>query len=90
MPNYLEYVIKPMDLSLLEANVRSKLYGSTDAFMADAKWIQHNCIVFNTCTCSLRFQIYMIIFKTNKFVIVLRWRCLRGHIEIDERGEAAY
>ncbi|GAB1860282.1 Protein kinase C-binding protein 1 [Camponotus japonicus] len=47
--NYLDYVVKPMDLSLLESNVRSKLYGSTDAFMADAKWIQHNCIVFNTC-----------------------------------------
>ncbi|XP_025988553.1 protein kinase C-binding protein 1 isoform X3 [Solenopsis invicta] len=49
VPNYLDYVIKPMDLSLLESNVRSKLYGSTDAFMADAKWIQHNCVVFNTC-----------------------------------------
>lgn len=49
VPNYMEYVIKPMDLSLLESNVRAKLYGSTDAFMADAKWIQHNCIVFNTC-----------------------------------------
>lgn len=50
VPNYLDYVVKPMDLSLLESNVRAKLYGSTDAFMADAKWIQHNCIVFNTCT----------------------------------------
>ncbi|XP_012263982.2 protein kinase C-binding protein 1 [Athalia rosae] len=49
VPNYLDYVVKPMDLSLLESNVRSKLYGSTEAFMADAKWIQHNCIVFNTC-----------------------------------------
>ncbi|XP_076280845.1 zinc finger MYND-type containing 8 isoform X1 [Lasioglossum baleicum] len=48
-PNYMDYVVKPMDLSLLESNVRAKLYGSTDAFMADAKWIQHNCIVFNTC-----------------------------------------
>ncbi|XP_026672558.1 protein kinase C-binding protein 1 isoform X2 [Ceratina calcarata] len=48
-PNYLDYVVKPMDLSLLESNVKAKLYGSTDAFMADAKWIQHNCIVFNTC-----------------------------------------
>ena len=48
-PNYLHYVVKPMDLSLLESNVRAKFYGSTDAFMADAKWIQHNCIVFNTC-----------------------------------------
>lgn len=45
----MEYVVKPMDLCLLENNVKSKLYGSTDAFMADAKWIQHNCIVFNTC-----------------------------------------
>ncbi|KAG7205798.1 hypothetical protein KM043_007743 [Ampulex compressa] len=48
-PNYMDYVVKPMDLNLLEANVQAKLYGSTDAFMADAKWIQHNCIVFNTC-----------------------------------------
>ncbi|KAL2739286.1 protein kinase C-binding protein 1 [Vespula maculifrons] len=48
-PNYLDYVVKPMDLNLLESNVRSKLYGSTDAFMSDAKWIQHNCIVYNTC-----------------------------------------
>ncbi|XP_033212835.1 protein kinase C-binding protein 1 isoform X2 [Belonocnema kinseyi] len=46
--NYMEYVVKPMDLGLLESNVKAKLYGSTDAFMADAKWIQHNCIVFNT------------------------------------------
>ncbi|XP_011880555.1 PREDICTED: protein kinase C-binding protein 1 [Vollenhovia emeryi] len=49
VPTYLDYVVKPMDLSLLESNVRAKLYGSTDAFMADAKWIQHNCVVFNTC-----------------------------------------
>ncbi|XP_074105009.1 zinc finger MYND-type containing 8 [Cotesia typhae] len=49
VPNYMDYVVKPMDLSLLEINVDAKLYGSTDAFMADAKWIQHNCIVFNTC-----------------------------------------
>ncbi|XP_043271655.1 protein kinase C-binding protein 1 isoform X2 [Venturia canescens] len=49
VPNYMDYVIRPMDLNLLESNVRAKLYGSTDAFMADAKWIQHNCIVFNTC-----------------------------------------
>ncbi|XP_046816086.1 protein kinase C-binding protein 1 [Vespa crabro] len=47
--NYLDYVVKPMDLNLLESNVRLKLYGSTDAFMSDAKWIQHNCIVYNTC-----------------------------------------
>ncbi|KAF7991174.1 hypothetical protein HCN44_002736 [Aphidius gifuensis] len=49
VPNYLEYIVKPMDLALLESNIRDKMYGSTEAFMADAKWILHNCIVFNTC-----------------------------------------
>lgn len=47
--NYMDFVVKPMDFSLLEANVNAKRYGSTEAFMADARWIQHNCIVFNTC-----------------------------------------
>ncbi|KAJ8669342.1 hypothetical protein QAD02_000601 [Eretmocerus hayati] len=53
IPTYLDYVIKPMDLSLLEANVRAKMYASTDAFMADAKWIQHNCIIFNSYSSKL-------------------------------------
>ncbi|XP_011313479.1 protein kinase C-binding protein 1 [Fopius arisanus] len=48
VPNYLDYIIKPMDLTLLEGNIKSKEYGSPDAFMADAKWILHNCLVFNT------------------------------------------
>ncbi|XP_063991619.1 MYND-type zinc finger-containing chromatin reader ZMYND8 [Diachasmimorpha longicaudata] len=46
--NYLDYIVKPMDLTLLETNIRSKEYGSPDAFMADAKWILHNCLVYNT------------------------------------------
>ncbi|XP_014218131.1 protein kinase C-binding protein 1 [Copidosoma floridanum] len=53
VPNYLDYVVNPMDLSLLESNVRAKKYASTDAFMADARWIQHNCIVFNTYSSKL-------------------------------------
>ena len=28
--------------------IKHKEYGSTDAFIADIKWIQHNCIIFNT------------------------------------------
>uniref|UniRef100_A0A6V7MEY5 Protein kinase C-binding protein 1 n=1 Tax=Bracon brevicornis TaxID=1563983 RepID=A0A6V7MEY5_9HYME len=48
VPDYLDYVIKPMDLSLLKHYVVSKTYGSSEAFMNDAKWILHNCIVFNT------------------------------------------
>lgn len=62
----MDYVVKPMDLNLLESNVDAKLYGSTDAFMADAKWIQHNCIVFNTCkNCWLK-QIIIILFTVDK------------------------
>lgn len=48
-PQYREYVAHPMDLSLLERNIRKRMYGSTEAFVADAKWILHNCIIFNTC-----------------------------------------
>jgi hypothetical protein len=38
-----------MDLSLLERNIKKRMYGSTEAFVADTKWILHNCIIFNTC-----------------------------------------
>jgi hypothetical protein len=48
-PQYREYVAHPMDLALLERNVKKRMYGSTEAFVADAKWILHNCIIFNTC-----------------------------------------
>lgn len=48
-PQYREYVAHPMDLSLLERNMKKRMYGSTEAFVADAKWILHNCIIFNTC-----------------------------------------
>ncbi|XP_047105643.1 microtubule-associated protein futsch-like isoform X3 [Schistocerca piceifrons] len=37
-----------MDFSQLEYNIRRKAYGSTEAFIADVKWILHDCIVFNT------------------------------------------
>lgn len=36
-----------MDLSTLEKNVKKKMYGCTEAFLADAKWILHNCIIYN-------------------------------------------
>ncbi|XP_069701983.1 MYND-type zinc finger-containing chromatin reader ZMYND8 isoform X2 [Periplaneta americana] len=45
---YREYVAHPMDLSLLERNIKKRMYGSTEAFLADTKWILHNCIIFNT------------------------------------------
>lgn len=46
-PIYPDYIFHPMDLSLIEKNVKDKKYGSTDAFIADVKWIQHNCVIFN-------------------------------------------
>ncbi|XP_049950946.1 uncharacterized protein LOC126458140 isoform X1 [Schistocerca serialis cubense] len=45
---YREFVVHPMDFSQLEYNIRRKAYGSTEAFIADVKWILHDCIVFNT------------------------------------------
>lgn len=47
-PDYRTYVIQPMDLTTLQNNIRENVYGSTVAFMADAKWILHNSIIFNS------------------------------------------
>ncbi|XP_045384454.1 protein kinase C-binding protein 1 isoform X4 [Lemur catta] len=46
-PDYAEYIFHPMDLCTLEKNAKKKLYGCTEAFLADAKWILHNCIIYN-------------------------------------------
>ncbi|KAI4890156.1 hypothetical protein NFI96_033003, partial [Prochilodus magdalenae] len=46
-PDYAEYIFHPMDLCTLEKNIKKKLYGSTEAFLADVKWILHNCIIYN-------------------------------------------
>ncbi|XP_064652120.1 MYND-type zinc finger-containing chromatin reader ZMYND8-like isoform X2 [Lineus longissimus] len=47
VPNYDDYVVYPMDLDTLEKNIDKKLYGCTDAFLADAKWLLHNCVIYN-------------------------------------------
>ncbi|XP_075984637.1 MYND-type zinc finger-containing chromatin reader Zmynd8-like isoform X2 [Anticarsia gemmatalis] len=47
-PDYDRYVVHPMDLSLMQANIDEGLYGSTEAFQADVQWILHNSIIFNT------------------------------------------
>lgn len=47
-PNYRNFIIKPMDLQQLERNIKNNMYGSTEAFLADAKWILHNSIIFNS------------------------------------------
>ncbi|KAG1666794.1 Protein kinase C-binding protein 1 [Nymphon striatum] len=46
-PSYRDYIISPMDLFTLECNVKKKMYGSTHSFLADVRWILHNCIIFN-------------------------------------------
>ncbi|TRY66543.1 hypothetical protein DNTS_015921 [Danionella cerebrum] len=46
-PDYAEYIFHPMDLCTLEKNIKKKIYGSTEAFLADVKWILHNCIIYN-------------------------------------------
>ncbi|XP_068628304.1 MYND-type zinc finger-containing chromatin reader ZMYND8-like isoform X2 [Battus philenor] len=47
-PDYDKYVVHPMDLSMMKNNINEGLYGSTEAFLADAQWILHNSIIFNT------------------------------------------
>ncbi|KAK3519308.1 hypothetical protein QTP70_023547 [Hemibagrus guttatus] len=46
-PDYAEYIFNPMDLCTLEKNIKKKTYGCTEAFLADVKWILHNCIIYN-------------------------------------------
>ncbi len=52
-PAYKDYVFFPMDLQTMEKNVKKKHYGSTEAFLADTKWILHNCIIFNSTSSKL-------------------------------------
>ena len=42
-----------MDISTIEKNIKKKQYGSTEAFLADVKWILHNCIIFNSLASKL-------------------------------------
>ncbi|CAB1412550.1 unnamed protein product [Pleuronectes platessa] len=46
-PDYAEYIFHAMDLCTLEKNVKKKMFGCTEAFLADMKWILHNCIIYN-------------------------------------------
>ena len=52
-PAYKDYISCPMDLSTIEKNLKKKQYGSTEAFLADTKWILHNCIIFNSTASKL-------------------------------------
>lgn len=52
-PAYKDYVAFPMNLQAIEKNVKKKHYGSTEAFLADTKWILHNCVIFNSTASKL-------------------------------------
>lgn len=47
-PHYTEYIVSPVDISQLEEKISRKSYASTRAFLADFRWILHNCIIFNS------------------------------------------
>jgi len=47
MPEYLDYIIHPMDLETIDNNIDLKKYSSPDGFLSDVKWITHNSVVFN-------------------------------------------
>ncbi|XP_062606646.1 MYND-type zinc finger-containing chromatin reader Zmynd8-like isoform X2 [Saccostrea cucullata] len=61
VPYYTDYIYNPMDLTQLEKNIKKKMYGCTEAFLADAKWILHNCIIFNGSAHKLTASAKMII-----------------------------
>ncbi|KAA0199576.1 hypothetical protein HAZT_HAZT004159, partial [Hyalella azteca] len=46
-PTYHEVVLHPVDFTTLEANINNRVYGSTEAFVADVGWILHNSVIFN-------------------------------------------
>lgn len=35
------------DILFVSQNIKKKMYGCTEAFLADVKWILHNCIIYN-------------------------------------------
>jgi len=47
-PQYRNYVVCPIDIGNLEERIAQKVYSSSRAFLADFRWILHNCIVFNS------------------------------------------
>ncbi len=42
-----ESVLVMCSLFVLIQNIKKKMYGSTEACLADVKWILHNCIIYN-------------------------------------------
>ena len=47
-PHYTEDVVCPVDIGKLEEKVANRAYTSPRAFLAEFRWILHNCIIFNS------------------------------------------
>ncbi|KAL7062253.1 hypothetical protein AAHC03_0391 [Spirometra sp. Aus1] len=50
IPEYGKLIKHPMDLRTLLQRVNGGQYASTHSFLADFRWIVHNCLVFNSQT----------------------------------------
>ena len=61
-PDYAEYIFHPMDLCISETNAKTKMLSYTEAFLADAKWSLHNCIINNGGNHKLM-QVAKVVFK---------------------------
>lgn len=71
-PHYTEYVVCPVDISQLEEKIAQKAYASTRAFLADFRWILHNCIVFNSVHSKLT-SIARTLMKVRMILLVLKF-----------------
>lgn len=49
-PLYKDFILHPMDFSTIEKNIRKGSYKCTASFLADIKWILHNCYIYNDPT----------------------------------------
>lgn len=46
-PDYVKSIFHLMVLCTFTKNAGNKMYGRTTTFLANAKWILHNCIIYN-------------------------------------------
>lgn len=49
-PLYRNFILHPMDFLTIDHNIRKGSYKCTASFLADIKWIVHNCYIYNDPT----------------------------------------
>lgn len=45
--DYLHYIVQPMFISRIETKLTNNAYESCESFLADLRWMVHNCCIFN-------------------------------------------